>query len=116
MRQDIEEDGLALTLQPDVEAELIRLADCRGRDERRPAAGVGDGGQHRIGVIRGCLVGEVDPGHYSVKQTTGEHRVPGDNRAPMTSRTNAVLGSIHSRGNSLKDNFSFGNFGILRDG
>src|SRR5579875_1646704 len=54
---DIEEHGLAVAPQPDVEPEPAGLGD---RDQRVPAPGL-DRGQHRVGGVGRLLVGEVDP-------------------------------------------------------
>src|ERR1700691_4939563 len=67
---DIEENRLALTLQPDVEPELpFRLGHG---DERGPPRLRRDGAQHRVLGVGGLLVGEVHPGHYPVEQAARE--------------------------------------------
>src|ERR1022692_4878342 len=64
---DIEEDGLALALQVDIEPEHSGPLRIRLGDQRRPAAGLGDRSQHRVGLVRLGLVGEIDPGHHAVE-------------------------------------------------
>src|SRR5271166_810197 len=69
---DVEEDGLAVTLQADVEPELpVRLGR---RDERGPPRVGANGAQHRVGGVGGLLVGEVHPGHHAVEQAAREYR------------------------------------------
>src|SRR5487761_1094157 len=67
---DIEEDRLAVALQPDVEPELPETG--RPGDESVPSAPFGNRGEHRIGGVRLFLVGEVDPGHHPVEQPARE--------------------------------------------
>jgi signal transduction histidine kinase/CheY-like chemotaxis protein len=67
----VEEDGLPVALHVDVEPEQAVAA--RDRDERVPAVRRDDL-EHRVGGVRGALVGEVDPGHRPVEHAPGEHR------------------------------------------
>jgi len=67
----VEEDGLPVALHVDVEPEQAVAA--RNGDQRVPAVRRDDL-EHRVGRVRGALVGEVDPGHRPVEHAPGEHR------------------------------------------
>src|SRR5687767_5598514 len=72
---EVEEDGLMVPLQVDVEA----VAGWAGPrlvvpgDERRPPGGVVDRGQHRVRDV-GLLVREVDPRDQPYQHAPAEHR------------------------------------------
>src|SRR5204863_1039988 len=71
---DIEEHRLPGALEADVEAEYAGAgARLRGGDQRGAPVRV-DRAEHRVAVVRGLLVGEVDPGHDAFQQAAGEHR------------------------------------------
>src|SRR3954451_9044699 len=66
---ELEEDGLMVTLQVDVEAVAAVLG---GGDQRRAAVGV-EAREQRIGGVGALLVGEVDPRGDAVQQPAREH-------------------------------------------
>src|SRR5579875_1879770 len=68
---DIEEDGLAVALQRDVEPE-VPLGLGHG-DQRRPPGRLRDRAQHRVRRVGRLLIGEVHPGHQPVEQPAREH-------------------------------------------
>src|SRR5450631_117722 len=77
---DVEEYGLMLSLQMDVESqmdvELQRtiLSGVRHRDQGRPQPIVIDRGEHRVGGVGGRLVGKIDAGDHPIEQAAREHR------------------------------------------
>src|SRR6185437_14966492 len=75
-RSDIEEDGLAVALQDDVEAIDARalLASLRQSQKRAPRGAVLDGAQHGIAVVGGAAIGEIEPRDEMLQETAGEYR------------------------------------------